>query len=128
MGNVPGGSYQLVIAAQSDDLRDYYTKSVMHGGKDVVDSGFAVSGDVSLDVVVSAKGAMIEGNVVDSKGAPAAYSEVAVVPNSEQRARPDSYQQASTDERGHFLVQGMNPGSSWCWHSKKCKTYDNRTY
>jgi hypothetical protein len=111
MGNVPGGSYQLVIAAQSDDLRDYYTKSVMHGGKDVVDSGFAVSGDVSLDVVVSAKGAMIEGNVVDSKGAPAAYSVVAVVPNSEQRARPDSYQQASTDERGHFVVQGMNPGS-----------------
>jgi hypothetical protein len=111
MSDVPGGSYQLVIAAQSDDLRDYYTKSVMHGGKDVVDSGFAVSGDVSLDVVVSAKGATIEGNVVDSKGAPAAYSVVAVVPNSEQRARPDSYQQASTDERGHFVVQGMNPGS-----------------
>jgi hypothetical protein len=111
MKNLPGGSYQLVIGAQSDNLRDYYTKSVMVGGKEVVDSGFAVNGDVSLDVVVSAKGATIEGNVVDSKGAPAAYSVVAVVPNSEQRARPDSYQQASTDERGHFVVRGMNPGS-----------------
>jgi hypothetical protein len=111
MGNVPGGNYQLVIGAQSNDLRDYYTKSVLQGGKDVADSGFAVNGDVSLDVVVSAKGATIEGNVVDSKGAPGAYSVVAVVPNSEQRARPDSYQQASTDERGHFVVRGMTPGS-----------------
>jgi protocatechuate 3,4-dioxygenase beta subunit len=110
MKNVPGGSYQLVIGAQSNDLRDYYTKSMMLGGKDVVDSGFTVNGDVSLDVVVSAKGATIEGNVVDSKGAPAAYSIVAVVPNSEQRARPDSYQQATTDERGHFVARGLNPG------------------
>jgi protocatechuate 3,4-dioxygenase beta subunit len=111
MGNVPGGSYQLVIGAQSNDLRDYYTKSVMQGGKEVADSGFTVNGDVSLDVVVSAKGATIEGNVVDSKGAPAAYSMVAVVPSSGERARPDSYQQTSTDERGHFVVQGMTPGS-----------------
>ena len=69
------------------------------------------AGDVALDVVVSAKGATIEGNVVDSKGAPAAYSMVAVVPSSGERARPDSYQQTSTDERGHFVAQGMNPGS-----------------
>ena len=109
--NVPGGNYQLVIGAQSNDLRDYYTKSVLQGGKDVADSGFAVSGDVALDVVVSAKGATIEGNVVDSKGAPAAYGMVAVVPSSGERARTDSYQQTSTDERGHFVVQGMNPGS-----------------
>jgi hypothetical protein len=111
MKNVPGGNYQLVIGAQSNDLRDYYTKSVLQAGKDVVDSGFAVNGEVALDVVVSAKGATIEGNVVDSTGAPAAYSMVRVVPSSGERARPDSYQQTSTDERGHFVVQGMNPGS-----------------
>ena len=111
MKNVPAGNYQLVIGAQSNELRDYYTKSVLQGGRDVVDSGFAVNGDVALDVVVSAKGVTIEGNVVDSKGAPAAYSMVAVVPSSGERARPDSYQQASTDERGHFMVQGMTPGS-----------------
>jgi hypothetical protein len=111
MKNLPGGSYQLVIGAPSDNLRDYYAKSMMVGGKEVVDSGFSVNGDVSLDVVVSAKGATIEGNVVDSKGAPAAYSVVAVVPNSEQRARPDSYQRETTDEHGHFIARGLNPGS-----------------
>ena len=56
MKNLPGSSYQLVIGAVSDNLRDYYTKSMMVGGKEVVDSGFSVNGDVSLDVVVSAKG------------------------------------------------------------------------
>jgi protocatechuate 3,4-dioxygenase beta subunit len=111
MKNVPAGSYQLVVSAHSNNLRDYYTKTVMVGGRDVADSGFAVSGDMYLDVVISAKGATIDGNVVDSKGEPVAYSTVAVVPNSENRARPDAYQREQTDEHGHFIARGLNPGS-----------------
>jgi hypothetical protein len=111
MKNVPGGNYQLVVGAHSDNLRDYYTKSVMVGGRDVADSGFRMDGDAYLDVVVSAKGATIEGNAVDSKGQPVAYGMVAVVQDSEHRARPDSYQQQATDEHGHFIARGLNPGS-----------------
>jgi hypothetical protein len=74
-------------------------------------SGFGLSGDVYLDVVVGAKGATIEGNVVDSKGQVVAYSTVAVVPNLEHRARPDSYQRRPTDERGQFVARGLNPRS-----------------
>jgi protocatechuate 3,4-dioxygenase beta subunit len=109
--NVLAGNYQLVAGARSDSLRDYYTKSVIVGGKDMADSGFAVSGDMYLDVVVSAKGATIEGNVVRSKGEPVAYGVVAVLPNTEHRTRPDSYQQVPTDEYGHFIARGLNPGS-----------------
>jgi protocatechuate 3,4-dioxygenase beta subunit len=108
--NVPGGNYQLVLGAHSDLLRDYYTKSVIFGGRDVADSGFGLNGDVYLDVVVSAKGATIEGNVVDGKGQPVAYGTVAVVPNVAHRARPDSYQQELTDEHGYFIARGLNPG------------------
>lgn len=108
---VPGGNYQLVVGAHSDRLRDYYTKSVIISGRDVADSGFELKGDVYLDVVVSAKGATIEGNVVDSKGQLVAYGTVAVVPNLEHQARPDSYQQELTDEHGHFIARGLNPGS-----------------
>jgi protocatechuate 3,4-dioxygenase beta subunit len=108
---VPGGNYQLVLEAHSDRLRDYYTKSVIFSGRDVADSGFWLNGDVYLDVVVSAKGATIEGNVVDSKGQPVAYGTVAVLPNLEHRARPDSYQRETTDEHGYFIVRGLNPGS-----------------
>lgn len=108
--NVPGGNYQLVVGAHSDSLRDYYTKSVNFGGRNVADSGFEMNGDVYLDVVVSAKGAMIDGAVVDSKSQPVPYAVVAVVPNSEHRARPDSYQQETTDEHGHFIARGLNAG------------------
>ena len=111
INNVPGGNYQLVVAANSDQLRDYYTKSVIFGGREVTDSGFALNGDAYLDMVVSAKGATIEGNVVDSKGQPVAYGTVAVVPDVEHRARPDSYQRETTDEHGHFIARGLNPGS-----------------
>jgi len=64
-----------------------------------------------LDVVVSAKGATIDGNVLDSTGQAVAYGMVAVVPNLERRARPDSYQLEQTDEHGHFLARGLNPGN-----------------
>jgi hypothetical protein len=111
MKNVPAGSYQLVVGAHSETLRDYFTKSVILGGKDVADSGFVMNGDLYLDVVVSAKGATIEGNVVDSKGQPVTAGMVVVVPNSELRARPDSYQQEPVDPHGHFIARGLNPGS-----------------
>ena len=59
-----------MVGAHSDSLRDYYTKSVNFGGRDVADSGFSLNGDVYLDVVISAKGATIEGVVMDSKSQP----------------------------------------------------------
>lgn len=109
--NLPSGNYQVVVGARSDSFRDYYTKSVTVGGRDAADTGFAVSGNIYIDVMISAKGASIEGNVVDSHERGVAYGEVAVIPNTEHRARPDSYQRASTDEHGHFIVRGLNPGS-----------------
>jgi protocatechuate 3,4-dioxygenase beta subunit len=111
MKNVPGGNYQLVVGAHSDSLRDYYTKSVNLGGRNVADSGFGMNGDLYLDVVVSAKGATIDGTVVDSQSQPVPYAVVVVVPNLERRARPDSYQQETTDERGQFTARGLNAGS-----------------
>ncbi|HMI54397.1 MAG TPA: carboxypeptidase regulatory-like domain-containing protein [Candidatus Saccharimonadales bacterium] len=111
MKNVPSGKYYLVVGAHSDSLRDYYTKSVNFGGRNVADSGFETNGDLYLDVVVSAKGATIDGTVLDSHAQPVPYAVVVVVPNLEHRARPDSYQQETSDERGHFTARGLNAGS-----------------
>ena len=55
--NVPSGNYQVLVGAVSNNLRDYITKSVTVDGRDVADSGFAVTPGVLLEVVVSAKGA-----------------------------------------------------------------------
>ena len=108
--NVPGGNYQLVVGAGSNNLRDYITKSVTVEGRDVTDSGFLVSTGTFLDVVVSANGATIEGTVTDSKGKPVAYATVVDVPSADRRTRSDLYQQDTTDERGHFSLHGLNPG------------------
>jgi protocatechuate 3,4-dioxygenase beta subunit len=110
MKNVTGGSYQLLVGAKSNDLRDYITKSVSLDGRDVADSGFTVNAETSLDVVISANGATIEGTVVDSKGKPVVHATVLDVPSAEHRNRTDLYQQDTSDELGHFSLRGLNPG------------------
>jgi len=113
MKTVPGGRYHLVVGARgsSDKLRDYFTKSVMLNGQDVGDSGFEVNSATDLEIVISKKGATIEGTVVDDKGNPVSAATVVDVPDSGRRLRLDLYQQETTDERGHFSLRGLNPGS-----------------
>jgi hypothetical protein len=108
--DAPGGNCQLAVGARSEKFRDYYTKSVLLGGREVVDTGFAVSPGTVLDVVVSAKGAGIEGTVVDREGKPAAGASVVTIPGGGNLGRPDAYQYARADDRGHFVMRGMNPG------------------
>ncbi len=108
--NAPGGNYQLAVGAHSEKFRDYYTKSVLLAGREVVDTGFAVSPATVLDVVVSAKGAGVEGTVVDGEGMPAGGATVVSIPGSRKLRRPDAYQYTRADDAGHFVVQGMNPG------------------
>jgi hypothetical protein len=76
----------------------------------VADSGFPVSSQTYLDVVVSANGARIVGTVVGSNGQPVANATVVDVPTEEHGTRPDLYQRDTTDESGHFSLRGLNPG------------------
>jgi hypothetical protein len=108
--DTPGGNCQLAVGARSEKFRDYYTKSVQLGGREVVDTGFAVSPGTVLDVVVSAKGAGVEGTVVDREGKPAVGASVVTIPGSGKLGRPDAYQYARADDSGHFVLRGMIPG------------------
>jgi len=108
--NVPGGNYQLVVVARSNDLPDYITKSVNLDGRDVADSGFPILPETYLDVVISANGASITGKVVDGNGQPIANATVVDVPSAEHRTRSDLFQRDTTDESGHFSLRGLNPG------------------
>ena len=111
MKNVPSGTYRVIVGSSSQTLRDYFTKSVNLGGKDVADSGFAVSGATyTLDVMLSAQGGTIEGTVLDSADHAVTYATVVSVPSGEHRKRPDLYQQDTTDQQGHFSLRGLNPG------------------
>jgi protocatechuate 3,4-dioxygenase beta subunit len=108
---VPAGEYRVAVTSSSNDLADYYTKSVNLEGKDVADSGFAVNGGTySLDVVVSADGATIDGTVVDAKGKPVADATVVAAPNGERRKRSDVFGQDKSDTEGHFKLRGLISG------------------
>ena len=107
--DVPGADYQLAVMARTEKFRDYYTKSVVLGGREVVDTGFGVTPGTVLDVVVSAKGAGIEGTVVDGAGKAVVEATVVTVPTSGKLRRPDTYQSGRSDENGHFMLRGMNP-------------------
>jgi len=76
-----------------------------------VDTGFAVSSGTVLDVVVSPKGAEIDGTVVDGNGKPVARAMVGTAPSSGKLGRPDAYQEDQTNEDGRFVLRGMNPGA-----------------
>lgn len=108
--DIPGGTYQLAVAAKSEVYRDYYTKSITESGREVVDTGFAVTGGAGLEVVVSAKGCLIEGTVTDTNGKPVVNADVVAVPASGQRMRPDAYQAEKTNTQGQYVLRGMNPG------------------
>ena len=110
LDDVAPGNYQVAVFTPSDKYRDWYLKSLLFAGREVADTGFAASGETSLEVVINAKGASIEGKVMDSAGKAAADVFVATLPSSGKLARPDSYQTAKTDAKGSFLLRGLNPG------------------
>jgi hypothetical protein len=112
--DVAGGRYEVFLGGSSDKVRDYYLKSVLLNGTDVVESGFNVDGSISLDVVLSSKGASIEGTVVDASGNGVADASVVSLPASGasgKLGRPDAYETEKTDANGHFLMRGLIPGS-----------------
>ena len=108
--DVPGGTYQLAVAAKSEVYRDFYTKSITESGREVADTGFAVTGGAGLEVVVSPKGCSIDGTVTDKDGKPLADVDVVAVPATGQRTRPDGYQAEKSNPQGMFTLRGMNPG------------------
>jgi uncharacterized GH25 family protein len=109
--NVPPGTYRLFASSRGQALRDYFVKSVNLGGKDVSDTGFATgSGSYFLDIVVSANGATLQGTVLDAKDKPVIDAKVVMIPDPDRRKRRDLYQDAATDQRGNFILHGVDPG------------------
>jgi uncharacterized GH25 family protein len=111
MKDVAGGTYWVFLGGRSGAAGDYYLKSVLLDGREVVDSGFQVNGEVVLDVVVSAKGGSIEGTVVDDKGQGVAGATVVTLPSSGKTGRMDLYESDQADSNGHFLLRGLKPGT-----------------
>jgi hypothetical protein len=125
--SVPPGHYFVQISDASS-LPDYFLKSVASGGRDLTDAAFQVNGAAtSVDVLISARGATLEGIARNAKDEPVADAVVVAVPEPRFRVRLDHFRKATTDQSGHFTLRGLPPGSYtvFAWENVEGEAYYN---
>jgi protocatechuate 3,4-dioxygenase beta subunit len=103
------GTYRAAVSGFS---KDCYVKEIEYAGNSAIDDGFTVarSSDASLKIVISSRGARLQGAVTDADGLPAVGVYVVIVPNPPHRAINRLYKHVLTDQNGHFDLRGIAPG------------------
>jgi len=108
-----GRLYQLVLAARGPGLEDWFTSKVLFGGKDVVESGLKIANaeQRTVEVLVSDKGATIEGTVLGGEKKPFPNAEIIALPYDPKLRKSYALLQKTTaDQQGHFKLRGVRPG------------------
>jgi protocatechuate 3,4-dioxygenase beta subunit len=109
--HVPAGSYRVSAWAAVNFARDSFVQSIHLGSADVTNSGFNVSGgNYSLEIVMNAQAAAIQGAVMDAKDQPVAGATVIAVPDAARRGRSDTCESDRADQQGRFNLHGLAPG------------------
>jgi len=103
---VPGN---YVAEVHANDGSDAFLRAVIVGGVQR-DSGFSVTGPMSIDLIIGANGGTIEGVVLDADK-PVAGSTVVAVPEEKYRKLHERYGIGSTDQNGHFSIRSLAPGT-----------------
>jgi hypothetical protein len=125
---VPAGSYYVQVMGDATANEGWFVKSVMAGGRDVNESGITVDGGtVSLDLVISANGGVVEGVAVDRRGEPVANAVVVAVPEARMRPRIDHYRKTVADQTGRFSLRGLRPGdyTLFVWENVEGEAFYN---
>jgi protocatechuate 3,4-dioxygenase beta subunit len=106
-------SYQIVLSARGPGLEDWFTSKILFAGKDVVESGLKITNaeQRTVEVLVSDKGAMIEGTVLDREKKPIPNAEVMALPSDPKLRKSYALLQKTTaDQQGNFKLRGVRPG------------------
>jgi hypothetical protein len=103
------GTYRVEVTGMS---KDCYIKDIHYGESSVVKDGFTVTrGEAgTLGILVSSRGARVQGTVMDSDGLPLAGVSIVLVPDLLQRENYQMYKTESTDQYGNFDLRGISPG------------------
>jgi hypothetical protein len=112
--DVNPGTYVVQVYG-GEGQGSFFLKSVKLGERNI-ETGFTASGPATLDLVVSSKGGMVEGAVVEKEKEeendhPVANATVVAVPEEKYRKLPDRFGIGSTDQHGRFTIRGLSPGS-----------------
>ena len=112
MPNAGPGVYFTALSARSSGLEDFYTKSVAYGDSDITETGLQLpTSPATLELVIAADGATVQGSVIDSKNEPVDGATVVAIPsNPKLRRWSELYQTSDTDQNGHFTLRGVRPG------------------
>ena len=106
--SVPDGRYSVVVTPM---LPNSYIADVRSGAKSVFDDGFE-SGELTgeIEVLVSGKGAKVQGIVRDAMQKPVPAARVVLVPPPARRKNAALYKTIAADENGKFTITGVAPG------------------
>jgi len=93
-------------------LERAYVKSVRLAGRDVLNGGLRLESPTNgpIEVVISANGGSLSGQVLDSRGKPVPHVITVLVPNAPRRSRGDLYKYVATDDVGRYQLNGVAPG------------------
>jgi Carboxypeptidase regulatory-like domain len=103
------GTYRAQVMGMT---KDCYIKDVHYGEFSALKEGFTVThGEASaLEILISSRGARVQGTVMDSDGLLLAGVSVVLVPDLSQRENYQRYKKESTDQYGNFDLRGIAPG------------------
>ncbi len=107
---VNDGDYALTVWGLE---KNWYVKSVRLGAEDILEKGLQLeSGSAGgrLDVVVSSASAELEGSVSGHDGA-LMGARIWIAPEPETPYNRSRSRSEKTDQRGHFAVTGLAPGT-----------------
>jgi hypothetical protein len=108
--NVAAGRYQLSMTGLPPDT---YLVSAREGTRDVLDTGFTVSGSQNpLELTIGGAGSVgsVIGTVVSALGRPVLASTVVLVPAPERRSNQTAFRVATSDQSGNFFIRSVLAG------------------
>jgi hypothetical protein len=103
------GDYEIYVENLPEN---YFVKSARLDGVDVLATGVAVDtkqAPGSLEIVVSPNGASVDG-MVSKDEQPFQGATVTLVPDPPHRGERRLFKSVTTDQNGHFRLQGISPG------------------
>jgi len=111
INNLSEGRYRINVLPGTPTS---YVASVQQGGVNIFDEGFEVDNQTAqlpIRVDVNTTGETVEGNVRIDQLKDAPNVNVVLVPAASKRNNPSFYKTAVTDEKGHFVIRGVAPGT-----------------
>ena len=135
----PDGSFLIKNATEGDyeinveNLpENYFVKSARLDGVDVLTAGVTVDtkqAPGSLEIVVSPNGANVDG-VISKDQQPFQGATVTLIPDPPHRAERRLFKSTTTDQNGHFLLQGLSPGDYkvFAWEKIEPGAYTSADY